>query len=58
MSKKFYGGSNGGNRDTVPIKSLPPPRHEVGNILVEVDNEDYQKGVLQCQFDVIGRIIL
>lgn len=44
--------------EVVPIRPLPPPRFEGGNIIVEVDEEDYANKVLQCQFDVIGRIIL
>lgn len=42
----------------IPIKPLTLPRFDGRNIIVEVDNEEYEKGVQQCQFDVIGRIIL
>lgn len=29
----------------LPIKTLLPPRFESGNIIVEVDDEEYKKGV-------------
>lgn len=47
-----------GSSVPVPIKPIPPPRYEGGNVIVEVDDEDYEKEVRQCQFDVIGRIIM
>lgn len=42
----------------VPIKSILLPHFEGGNIIVKVDEEDYEKRVRECQFDVIGRILL
>lgn len=38
----------GNKNNTVPIKPLPPLRFERGNIIVEVDDKDYEKGALQC----------
>lgn len=37
-----------GNAEAVPIKPPPPPRFEGGNIIVEVDEADYEKEVLLC----------
>lgn len=40
------------------IKPLPTPMFKGGNIIKEVDDEDSEKGLQQCQFYVSGRIIL
>lgn len=42
----------------MPIKALPPPRFEGGNIIIEGDDVDFEKGVCECQHDVIGRILM
>lgn len=41
-----------------PLKPLPNPRLVGGNIVVEVDKEDYQRGIEKLKYSVIGRLSL
>lgn len=42
----------------VPLKPIQNPRVEGGNIVVIVDGEDYNRGVEELQFSIIGRFSL
>lgn len=42
----------------VSLRPLSPPRMAWGNIVVEVDDEEYQKGVEEQKFSVTGKLIL
>lgn len=42
--------------DSIPLKPLLKPRFFVGNVVVEVDDEDYYRGVEE--FSVIGKLLL
>lgn len=46
------------NRAVVPLKNLATPRMEGGNIIVEVDEEDYKCMVEELRFSMIGRLII
>lgn len=35
-----------------------PPRLEGNNIIVKIDEKDYEKECMECQYDVIRRILL
>lgn len=47
-----------GKEDGVPIKHLSLLRIEGGNIVVEVDKEQYQKGINEPNYSVVGRLSL
>lgn len=41
-----------------PLKPLLIPRVEGGNIVVELDLEEYLQGIEELQYSVVGRLIL
>lgn len=43
---------------SIPLKPLPSPKIVGGNVVGEVDNAEYQRGVYQLKFSVIGRLTL
>lgn len=47
--------TNGDNGSSVPMKPLSITRVEGGNLLVELDVDDYKKGVEELRFSVVGR---
>lgn len=42
----------------IPLKPIVLPRFEGGNVVVEIDEEDYQKGVNEIQYSVVGQLRL
>lgn len=44
--------------NVLPLKPIPNPKMEGGNIVVEANGANYRKGVEELKFTVIGRISL
>lgn len=47
-----------GSLSGAPLSVSRPPRVEGGNVIVEVDQKDYEQECRECQYDVIGRVVL
>lgn len=45
-------------QDTIPLKLVCLPRLEGGNVIVEIGEDEYYKGVNDLQFSMVGRLIL
>lgn len=45
-------------RVVMQLKPISIPRIEGGNVVVEVDEDDYRKGVMELQFSVVGRLFI
>lgn len=45
-------------RETCDLKSLSIPCSEGGNIIVDVDDDDYNQKVDELQFSLVGRLFL
>lgn len=42
----------------IPLNEISEPKIEGGNVTVEIDEVEYQKGVVENQFSVIGRVFV
>lgn len=40
------------------IKSIPTPRLEGGNIVVELDVDDYENRIKDLKYSVVGRVTI
>lgn len=57
LTKKLDEISND-RENVVVLKNLPQPRMEGGNIVIEIDEEDYRKGVDELWFSVVEKLTL
>lgn len=46
------------DEEVVPLKPIALPRVEGGNVVVKIDEENYQKGVNELQYSVVRRLSL
>lgn len=50
--------SNAVTNNRRKLKSLPHPRKEGRNIVIQLDIDKYQRGVQELQFSVVGKLVL
>lgn len=44
--------------DCVPLKPISAPRMAGGNVVIEIDEEEYHRGVDELKYSVIGKLTL
>lgn len=54
-SEKKHSEKGGANR---PMKPLAVPRYEGSNLVIDLDEEDYLKGVEELKFSMVGQLYL
>lgn len=47
-----------GSKDAISIKPLPTSNVVRGNVVVDVEEKDYQKDFEELRFSIIGRLVL
>lgn len=56
--KKSFNGTLNGKDDVLPMKPFASPRFDGGNVVIVIDDEDYQQKVKALIFSVVGKLSL